>query len=186
VKELVLIGFGALIGAILSFYATEISARRRQMENEKEKRIKIIGDVISYLSEFLEILNELTVNISVFLTTKDRSPQAPKMYLESLKEISAKFAAQTVKEDFYTFHLMRINDKQILPKFKELAHAFGDINIEDSARDIDSMNKLRKETIPMFRDQFEKFMIYCSEICKIDAPVRTRQEKRTSQKTLSP
>jgi hypothetical protein len=173
VEELVLIAFGALIGAILSFFATEISARRRKMEDEREKKIEIIGDVINYLSEFLEILNETTVNISIFLTTKDRSPQAPKVYLESLKEISAKFSTQTVKEDFYTFQLMQINDKQILPKFKELAHAFGDINFQDSATDIDSINKLRKETIPMFREQFEKFMIYCSEICKKDAPVRT-------------
>lgn len=172
-KDLILIAFGTLIGAILSFVATEISAWRRRKEDEKEKTNEIIADVVSFTFKAREMIDDLLLEKNIFLKTKDRDPEAKKRYIEFLAKRLEKISNLAVEEDSYTFQLRRVGNKELLKKFKDLLDVqTKHLNLFRGEVEGSIENEVTEKKSEIQRLS-KAFIDHCIEISKINAPKRT-------------
>jgi len=172
-KALGLISFGALIGAILSFAATEISSWRRRREEKKEKTIDIITDTVKFVTTANERINDVECNLAdCDLRITAGSPMGAS---EAEKEKDALLKNPWVHSadffdtlNFHSFQLKRLSNQDTLKVFENLMHAYRvlfdtfyvDLNLES------------KEELE-YRKLYKNFIKHCIEISKINVPKRT-------------
>jgi hypothetical protein len=142
-EQLLLIGFGAVIGALLSFIATELSALRQKKVSEAEKTKdetnKIIIDTCNFIFQSDDVLDNLISDKTLCEELEQKiseiGPKAEKERLEA-KRAMVKAKLELLKEcdnrtkiDFYNkfeFHslqIKRLKDKAIWRNFELLKNS---------------------------------------------------------------
>jgi hypothetical protein len=117
--------FGAvLLGALLGFLGTEVSARRRLKEKRKILTNDIIADTIKFICKTRDIANDIIVKKKDYLRLIKVDPSA-----ETKSLIFKNYADEMDKGFFtelnhYSFQLKRLNDQEIYNEFETLIEAY--------------------------------------------------------------
>jgi len=127
--QLFSIAFGAFLGAVLSFVATELSASRqrktRDIEKKKEITNEVINDTIRFVFKANDILNDLWADKEVFIKMQKEKPEKAfgheqimlKRFDENMKGLFSELM-------FYSFQLKKLDDRTLWQDFERLMESF--------------------------------------------------------------
>jgi hypothetical protein len=166
---------GSIIGAVLSFFATEISAIRRRNE-DKEKYNKnttneIIGNCLSHLFKYKDGLNDIATKKGAYLELRSKYPDKA---LQMEKEIHQAAYDQANSGIFHelminSYQLKRTGDPTLWKEFEELINLHeGMTNI--LIRDDDNDFKKYSESEDIYKKKLRSFVDKCFSITRVSSP----------------
>ncbi len=125
---------GVLLGAMLSFVATELSASRerklRAVEKKNEITCAIINDTVKFLFKANDILNDLWSDKEVYLRMQKEKPEeASKSGVTMFKRFDENMRKGLFSElNFYSFRLRILDDQTLWDDFEKLMMSFRDLS----------------------------------------------------------
>ena len=168
--EFILIGFGAILGAILSFGATEISACRQRKIEEFNKKTNLTNEIVSDTLKFIfkanDILLDVFVNKLTYLKAKEtHAEEAHKkeqiMYESFDEHIKKEFFDE---RNFHSYQLQRLENKELWKEFATLMETLKTL-IDMLLKD--EMPKEYEEVDSRYKNLLKDFVSHCIEITKI-------------------
>lgn len=170
--QLTLISFGAILGVILSFIATEISSWRQRKHalklKNKDLQNEVIGDSLKFLFKQNDIINDLQTNRQLLEKLKREESAGRVSYLKKDmlehfdNNIKANFFSELM---FHSFQLKRLDNQHLWNDFEALMNITEEIikMYLDFDRPLSEIiNKNNKYT-----DSKKKFIEKCLGITKI-------------------
>jgi CHAT domain-containing protein len=172
-KDIVLLVLGAIIGFGASLGISWINNRSQRKKEEKEKAINIISDTVKFVAKIREEISEIKNMMNYYdelifkahtVGEATKQEQKKDAYISKVIDEHTAFYAE---EEFQMFQLDRLNNQNIWREFKKLMTAHGEflraiVEKEHSEEEESKFEKL-----------YKKFINYCVEISKINAPLRT-------------
>ena len=169
-QQLVLLGIGAVAGAVLSFVATELSAWRQRKFTKKERYSElsdeIIGETLKFVFKINDILNDLWVDKELWKDKEKKDPQEAKKYEQIMlrrfdEHIRTDFFSQLM---FHSFQLKRLKNQTIWTKFEKLMSTYEQLTkLIHKGEDKQIYESLDKEYKILKKD----FIEYCVRTTKL-------------------
>lgn len=125
-SQLLFISFGALIGALLSFFATEITSWRQRkyskIEKEDDLKNEIIGGALKFLFKSADVINDLWADRELLEKVKKDFPEKQSLVEQKMfKRFHANISQDFFNElNFHSFQIKRLTDRSIWQDFEKL------------------------------------------------------------------
>lgn len=170
--QFLLIGFGAIVGAILSFLATELSASRQRkagiVERNKETSTAIIEGTLKFLFRANDILNDLCSDKQLWVNKKNSAEEgtlAQKYYQAMANRLDSSTSKSFFDElNYHSFRLKRLQNQNVWEDFEELMSTYAGLtklifktDTVEECKEFDEKYKLLKK----------KFVDKCIDLTKI-------------------
>ncbi len=163
--------FGAVIlGAVIGFFFTEISARRRRKEEqiEKQKTLtdNIVADSLKFIFKTRDTIDNIITKKQQYLNLKETNrPAAAEFHSRLMNDCDEDLRKGFYTElNFHSFQLNRLRNQEIWKRYGNIVNVqsklFAMLFKDDSLDDV-------KKTKDQWRELVKEFTSYCIEITKV-------------------
>jgi len=163
---------GSILGAGLSYIATEISARRRSNEDKEKDRKDITADIIGNCLEFLfrlkDGLNDVATKKKTYLLLKGKFPEKAREMEKAIYQAAYDKADSGIFQElmFISYQLKRIDDPSIWKDFEELGNLYESMS-NILIRNHDDDFKKYDEVEYIYNNKLKSFVDKCLNMTKV-------------------
>jgi len=124
------LAIGSILGAVLSYFATEISAKRRHNEDKEKNKKNTTNDIIGSCLKFLFILkdgvNDIATKKKTYLLLKSKFPEKAGEMEKAIYQAAYDKAEGGIFHElmFITYQLKRIEDSGLWKEFEAIGNAY--------------------------------------------------------------
>ena len=174
-KEIALLFLGAIIGFGASLVTNWINNCSKRKKEEKEKAINIIADTVKFVEKTSQ-RNNFVIGSMAYLNNVKLYQTIGVSISEQKKECSHKIDTDWGSDffeerNFHSFQLKRLSNKELWEKFDALMNAHDKVSEEYEGLG-DPLYEYETEE-EEFKGMHKKFINYCVEISRVNAPIRT-------------
>jgi hypothetical protein len=150
---------GAALGALLSFWLTNKSARNNLRNN-------IVADCLKFVFKMRDIINNFYIDKDTYFKLKKTDiKEAEKLYSKIFREYDDAMKEGFFTElNFYSYQVKRLNDQELLKEFVSVVDAQG--QLLDKLFQDSPLGDIKAE-LPQCRKLIEEFTTYCIDISKV-------------------
>jgi len=169
--QLLLITFGTIIGALLSFFATMLSSWRERKHakllKKEDKENEIIGATLKFLFKSDEITNDLLADRELLEKSKKEFPGKTSFLEQQMfKRLHGNITNDFFNElKFHSFQLKRLENQTIWRDFENLMNAFEEVT--KLLSELQPLEKCKSSDIK-YKNIEKDFVNKCIDLTKVD------------------